>query len=99
MPDENYRVSLSSNDALGCGNIVGERYRRILNDRDRVTVLPQNVIDALPTRAVHKPTVDQNNGLSSQTRSFRHDDFLSLETDFVNQRSARQIKVSVSEAP
>src|SRR6267142_1065725 len=92
MPDENYRVSLSGNNELGCGNIVGERYRRILNDSDSVAVLPQDVIDALPTRAVHKTTVHQDNRLCSQTCSFSHDDLLSLETDFVSQQSVRQIK-------
>ncbi len=37
------------NNSLGCGNIVGQRYRWILNDRDRVAVLPQDIIDTLPT--------------------------------------------------
>src|ERR1700682_5934421 len=83
MPDENYGASLSVNNALSRSDIVGERCRRILNDRDRVAVLPQDVIDALPTRAVHKTTVHQDNRLCSQTCSFSHDDLLSLETDFV----------------
>src|ERR1700686_3526702 len=83
MPNEHYGVSLSVNNALGCGDIVGERYRRILNDLDRVAGPPQDVIDALPTRAVHKTTVHQDNSLCSQTWSFSHDDLLSLETDFV----------------
>src|SRR6266545_894264 len=92
MPDENYRVSLRVNNAFGCGNVVCKRYRRILNDRDGVALLPQDVIDAFPTRAVHKTTVDEDNSLCSQTCSFSHDDPLSLGTDFVSQRSARQIK-------
>src|ERR1700682_6292157 len=99
MPDENYGASLSVNNALSRSDIVGERCRRILNDRDRVAVLPQNVIDALPTRAVHKTTVHQDYRLCSQTCSFSHDDLLSHETDSVSYRSAGQIKASVSEAP
>src|SRR6266850_459776 len=83
MPDENYRVSLSGNDTLGCRNIVGERDRRILNDRDRVAVLPQDIINSFPTRAVHKTTVHQDNCLCSQTWAFSHDDPHSLETDLL----------------
>src|SRR6266536_297263 len=79
MSDEDYRAGLSVNNAFGYGDIIGERYRRILNDRDSVAVLPQNVIDALPTRAVHKATVHQNHCLCSQTWSFSHDDLLLLK--------------------
>src|SRR5450432_139513 len=76
MPNENYRASLSVNNALGRSDIIGERCRRILNDCDRVAVLPQNVIYALPTRAVNKTTVYENNGLCFHTSSFSHDDLL-----------------------
>ena len=34
MSDEDYRAGLSINNALGYGDIIGERYRRILNDRN-----------------------------------------------------------------
>ena len=72
MPDENYRAGLSVNNAFGYGDIIGERYRRILNDRNCVAVLPQNVIDALPTRAVHKTTVHQNHCLCYYIFSHDH---------------------------
>src|SRR6266446_6019802 len=80
MSDEDYRAGLSVNNAFGYGDIIGERYRWILNDLDSVPVLPQDVIDALPTRTVHKTTVHQNHGLCSHI--FSHDDLLSLETGF-----------------
>src|SRR6266705_2729831 len=79
MSDEDYRAGLIVNNAFGYGDIIGERYRRILNDRNCVAVFSQDVIDALPTRAVHKTTVHQDNGLCSQTWSFSHDDLLLLK--------------------
>src|SRR3979490_1293929 len=85
MSDENYGVSLSVNNALGRSDIVGERYRRILNDRDSVAVLPQDVIDALPTRAVHKTTVHQNHGLCSYIFSHDHLLFLLKQILLVNE--------------
>src|SRR5438067_821210 len=77
MPDENYGVSLGCDNALGCGDILRERNGRILNDGDRVAVPPQDLIDALPARAVNKTTVDQDNRPCLQTLSFSHDDLLS----------------------
>src|SRR6266849_8048216 len=99
MSDEDYRAGLSVNNAFGYGDIIGERYRRILNDRNCVAVLPQNVIDALPTRAVDKTAVHQNHCLCSQTCSFSHDDLLSLETDFIYQRGGPSNLPSCQERP
>src|SRR6266446_5367476 len=74
---ENHRAVLRMNNAFGCGDIVGQRYRRILDDGDIVAVLLQYLIDALPTGTVHEATVDKNESYSRRIRYSSHDDFLS----------------------
>ena len=46
--------------ALGHGDVVGERQRRILDDADVVAVLLQVLVDALPAGAVHEAAVDED---------------------------------------
>ena len=60
VANENRRPVLRSKNALGSRHIVLQRYRRVLDDADVVTVLLQDLVDALPAGAVHKATVDQN---------------------------------------
>ena len=43
--------------ALGSGHIACKRYRWVLHDADNVAILFQDLIDALPTRAIHKTIV------------------------------------------
>jgi hypothetical protein len=62
---------------FGCGDIVGQRYRRILDYGDTVAVLLENLIDALPTGTVHKTTVNENDRYCRETRYSSHDDLLS----------------------
>ena len=52
----------ASIDALGDGNVVGVRERRILDDSDAVAVLLQLVVDALPAGAVYETAVHENDG-------------------------------------
>ena len=84
VADENHWATLRSNNALRRGDIVGQRYRRILNDAHRVAVLRQDLIDAFPTRAVHEATVDENDVPCFQTWYFSHDDLLSLAHNLIN---------------
>jgi hypothetical protein len=52
---ENCRPVLGCKNALGNRHVVLERYCGILDDADIVAVLLQRVVDAFPSRAVHKP--------------------------------------------
>jgi hypothetical protein len=63
VTDEDDRLPLRVDDALGRGRVALERERRILDDADRVAVLPQLVVDALPARAVDKASVNQHDVL------------------------------------
>jgi hypothetical protein len=60
MTYEHYPAVLRADSALGYGDIVGQRYRRILNDGDVVAVLLQYLLHALPTGTVHETTVNEN---------------------------------------
>ena len=46
--------------ALGHGDIVGERDRRVLDDDHFVAILGEDVVDTLPPGAVHEAAVDEN---------------------------------------
>ena len=60
MANENYGASMRRYDAPGYGNIIHERYRRILNYADVVTVLLEDLINFFPTRAIHEPAVNEH---------------------------------------
>ena len=79
MADKDHGASLCCNNALGCGDIVGQRYRRILDDGDIVAVFLQYPIDALPTGPVHEATVDENDSHFRRIGYCSHNDFLSLD--------------------
>jgi len=52
VANENYRLVLRVDDALGGGNVAFEQKRRILDDADGVAVLRQLVVDeAIPILA------------------------------------------------
>lgn len=55
VADENHWTILHGNNALGCGDIFGQRYRRILNDADSVAVLRQDLIDTSQPEPSTKP--------------------------------------------
>src|SRR2546425_5420268 len=78
VADEKHRAVLRVNNAFGCGDIAGQRDRRILDDGDTVAVLLQYLIDALPTGTVHEATVDKNESDFRRMRYSSHDDFLSF---------------------
>ena len=63
VADENDRLALRVDDALGRGHVAFERQRRILDDADVVAVLLQDVVDALPAGAVHETAVNENDVL------------------------------------
>src|SRR6267378_3014068 len=65
-------------NALGYGDIIRERYCRILNDADVVAVLLEDFVDFFPTGAIHEAAVDENYGLYRGFRYSSHIDFLSL---------------------
>src|ERR1700722_866501 len=67
MGDKNCRPVLRCESSLGNCYVVLQRYRRILDDADAVAVLLQYLVDALPARAVHKATVDENDVLHGST--------------------------------
>ena len=54
VADKNDRFALRVDDALGRGHVAFERQRRILDDADLVTVLPQDVVDAPPAGPIYK---------------------------------------------
>ena len=60
VADQNHRSALGVDGALGDGDVVGERDRRVLDDADGVAVLPQDLVDALPTGAVDEAAVDED---------------------------------------
>src|SRR5229473_6573010 len=60
VADENCRPVLRCKSSLGSRHVALQRYRGVLDDADIVAVLFQDTVDALPARAVHKSTVDQN---------------------------------------
>ena len=62
VADEDHRFALRVDDALGRGDVVGERERRVLDDADVVAVLLQVVVDALPAGAVDETAVDEDHG-------------------------------------
>ena len=60
MADEDCRSVLRSKSSLGNRYVVLQRYRRILHNADTVAISPEDLIDTLPARAVHKGTVHEN---------------------------------------
>src|SRR5437660_1473131 len=67
VADKNRRRVLGRKSALGNRDIILQRYRRILNDADIVTVVLQNPVYALPARTIHKTTVNQDNVLHTSS--------------------------------
>jgi hypothetical protein len=65
MTDEDDRLALRIDDALGRDNVAFEREGRILDDPDAVAVLPQEAVDALPAGAVDETPVDENDRAGS----------------------------------
>src|SRR2546423_1281882 len=61
MADESDRFALRVDDALGRGDVVFERKRRILDDAHVVAVLLQAAVDTVPAGAVHEAAVDEDN--------------------------------------
>ena len=60
MTHEDHRAGLCRDQTLGDADVVIERDRRILDDADAVSMLLQDLVDALPTGTVHEPTVDEH---------------------------------------
>src|SRR5258706_4478445 len=58
MANENCRSVLRCKSSLGNCYVVLQRYRRILDDADAVAVSFQDLVDALPASAIHKPTMN-----------------------------------------
>jgi len=77
MAHEDHRTRLRGNHSPGDGDIVVERDCRILDDADPVPILLQDVVNALPTRTVHEPTVDEHDGNGRGFRS-THNALLSV---------------------
>jgi hypothetical protein len=60
MTNEDDRLVLRVDDALGRGGVALERQRRVLDDADAVAVLLQQAVDLLPAGAVDETPVDEN---------------------------------------
>jgi len=65
MADQNHRTVLRGQRAFRDRDVIRQRIGRILNDRDGLAVLLEQVIDALPTGAVHEPPVHENDVLDT----------------------------------
>src|SRR6267142_2358198 len=70
VANENRRAVLCCQSSLGVRYVVFQRHRRILDDGDTVTVSRQGLVDALPSRAVHKATVNQDNVVHNSQSPF-----------------------------
>src|SRR6202043_1630430 len=57
VADEDCRSVLPCKSSLGNCYVVLQRYCRILDNTDTVAVSPEDLVDTLPARAVHKGTV------------------------------------------
>src|SRR5258707_5844359 len=60
MANENCRSILRCKNSPGNRNVVLQRNCWILNNADLVAVALQDLVNALPSRAIHKTTMDQN---------------------------------------
>src|SRR5213076_2769535 len=60
VANENHRTAMRRQNALGYGNIIRERYCRILNDADVVAVLLEDFVDFFPPGAIHEAAVDKH---------------------------------------
>src|SRR3989442_2280103 len=60
VADKNRWSVLCCQGALGNRDVILQRYRWILDDADVVTVLLQDSVYTLPTRAIYKTTMNQN---------------------------------------
>ena len=65
MTNEDDRLVLRVDDALGRGGVALERQRRVLDDADAVAVLLQEAVNLLPTGAVDETSMDEDNGACS----------------------------------
>src|SRR5713226_7405546 len=59
---ENDGFALRVDDAIGRGDVICERKRRILDDGDVVAVFLQVLVDTLPAGAVYETAVNKNDG-------------------------------------
>ncbi len=60
MADQNGGPILRSKHSPGHGNVVFQRNGGILDDADVKAILRQNVVNALPTRAIHEAAMHKN---------------------------------------
>jgi hypothetical protein len=60
VTNQHHRPILLSDGALREGDIVGQRGRRVLDDRHIVALLLQRVVDTLPPGAIGEAAMDQN---------------------------------------
>ena len=61
VSDKNARPVLKSEGALGGGHIFFRGCLRLLDDADVVAILDENLVNALPARAIGPGAVNQNN--------------------------------------
>jgi hypothetical protein len=60
MADENDLTVRAVNCSFGGGQVVGQGFGRILNHQDIVSLVFQNLVNARPTRTVHKAAVNED---------------------------------------
>ena len=61
VTDDHHLARLRRDDAPRHDDVILHRNRRVLHDDDLTTVAFENAVHALPARAVHESSVNQNN--------------------------------------
>src|SRR5713101_1695523 len=60
MADEQHAAFLGIDDETRGGDIACQRNRGVLDDADRITIFPQNLVDTLPAGPVHEATMHEH---------------------------------------
>src|SRR5215831_18192520 len=70
MANEDHRAILCGQRPLGDGDIVRQRPGGMLDDRNRVALLLERPVDALPARPVYKSAMNEHDVLDSIRRAW-----------------------------
>src|SRR5713101_1960792 len=60
MADKQHAALLGIDDETRGGDIACQRNRGVLDDADRITIFPQNLVDTLPAGPVHEATMHEH---------------------------------------
>src|SRR5579875_855035 len=99
MAHEDYGAVQRGNGSLGDCHVIRQRNCRILDDRYRVPVLLQCLVDALPTGPVHETAVNENHVLHNRRCIGLCHKLLSYAEDRCHERQDRKTDLSYSAHP